>query len=126
MRKEFADLLGLIGTAFHNLKIREHFKIDCMTAKVRVQILFAFCGVAHFKIECMTVKERAQIPFALRGVPRHVNHSRLAFINKLGRRAEVPHDVHEGVVYHDSQIKRNKELLPHPDTDHCQFKHCAQ
>jgi hypothetical protein len=51
MRKELANLLGLIGTALHNLKIRERFKIDCMTAK-----------------------EGAGIPFAFRGVPRHVNH----------------------------------------------------
>jgi hypothetical protein len=116
MRKELADLLGLIGTALHNLKIRERFKIDCMTAK-----------------------ERVGIPYDFRGVPRHVNHSRLAFINLLGRRAGVPHNVHEGVealgsesgeqffsVYLDSQIKRNKELLPHPDTDRCQCEHCAQ
>jgi Asp-tRNA(Asn)/Glu-tRNA(Gln) amidotransferase A subunit family amidase len=71
MRKELADLLGLIGTALHNLKIRERHKIDCMTAE-----------------------ERARIPFDFRGVPRHVNHSRLAFINQLGHRAGVPHDFH--------------------------------
>jgi hypothetical protein len=63
----------------------------------------------------------------------------LAFINKFGHRAGVPHDVHKRVeelgsesgeqffsVYLDSQIKRNEELLPHPDTDSCQCKHCGQ
>jgi hypothetical protein len=29
-------------------------------------------------------------------------------------------------AYLDSQIKRNNELLPHPDTDRCQCEHCAQ
>ena len=46
----------------------------------------------------MTPSERAKIPSAYRSFPCHINHSRLAYINELARRAGLDIDVFDNLT----------------------------
>ena len=101
MRRKLADALGLAGIAIYNLLIR--FRLQ---------------------VQRMNPIERDKIPSGFRSMPAHLNHSRLAVVNKLAREWGLSVDVHKDVkllggdngerflsVYHVENEKRKKHIL---------------